>query len=100
MTRATATAGADTVLAAVAAGVDLGRYQLLLVHTAASIRTLAGAPEVYTDDELAAFITFARRGRETIDGDSMARVYRRLSVIVEDLAAEVLLTRGTKGRPS
>jgi hypothetical protein len=87
--------GADSVLAILAAGHTFERYHLLLAHSALACRMLLIAPEVYTDHQLAEFVTNAARGVELLRGEDSkeAQAASRLQAAVGRLAAEAVVWR-------
>ena len=99
MTRDGIQAGADSVLAVMAAGHEFPRYHLLLAHAALSCQALLATPELYTNHQLADFIRYGAQGVEMLRGQDSkeAQAASRLLAAQGRLAAEALAWRAPAG---
>jgi hypothetical protein len=101
LTRAGITRVADAVLADMARGRHLGMYHELIARASVACRQLAAAPEAYSDQQLAHFVTYAAQGAALRGQESpQARVAGHLLDAMGELAAEALMHRmPAGGRP-
>jgi len=93
--RAAIKRAADSILAAVRAGVVFRECDPLIRESAAVCRNLLQAPAMYTDEQLEVFVREAARGESLLHGrrSKEAQTACGLCAGVRSLAAEALLSR-------